>query len=244
MGNEHRNRTGHHPAGNRECITQRHDRPPHVLWRAGCSGMGKSGSEGRGEQTTARTRGIGGSPLTLPPVASPPACRPTPRSRSPLRSSTSGSAAGASDPQSGAPGSGSSTTCRCARSSCECPRPESSSPFSAPVAFVHTVVISWRRSIGRHVSSIANVDVVPAADVAGFRTYRDSDAGTGSTRRDRVSRTGRPRHVRGRSVAGREARRPLTCPPTRQAEADELPPAIPCRASTPLRARLVAASWR
>ena len=140
--------------------------------------------------------------------------------------------------------SGSSTTDRCARSSRECPRPESSSPFSAPVAFVHTVVISWRRSIGRHVSSIANVDVVPAADVAGFRTYRDSDAGTGSTRRDRVSRTGRPRHVRGRSVAGREARRPLTCPPTRQAEADELPPAIPCRASTPLRARLVAASWR
>ena len=29
--------------------------------------MGKSGSEGRGEQTTARKRGIGGSPLTLLP---------------------------------------------------------------------------------------------------------------------------------------------------------------------------------
>ena len=94
-----------------------------------------------------------------------------------------------------------------------------------PVAFVHTV-ISWRRSIGRHVSSIANVDVVAAADVAGFRTYRDSDAGTGSTRRDRVSRTGRPRHIRGRSVAGREARPPpLTRRPTRQAQIDELRPA-------------------
>jgi hypothetical protein len=29
--------------------------------------MGKSGSEGRGEQTTARERGTGGSPLTLRP---------------------------------------------------------------------------------------------------------------------------------------------------------------------------------
>ena len=27
-------------------MTQRHDRPPRVLWRAGCSGMGKSGSAG------------------------------------------------------------------------------------------------------------------------------------------------------------------------------------------------------
>ena len=34
--------------------------------------MGKSGSEGRGEQTTARKRGIGGSPLTLLPEAQSP----------------------------------------------------------------------------------------------------------------------------------------------------------------------------
>ena len=33
--------------------------------------MSKSGSEGRGEQTTARKRGIGGSPLTLPPCGTP-----------------------------------------------------------------------------------------------------------------------------------------------------------------------------
>jgi hypothetical protein len=34
--------------------------------------MGKSGSEGRGEQTTARERGIGGSPLTLLPKPQSP----------------------------------------------------------------------------------------------------------------------------------------------------------------------------
>jgi hypothetical protein len=34
--------------------------------------MGKSGSEGRGEQTPARKRGIGGSPLTLLPEAESP----------------------------------------------------------------------------------------------------------------------------------------------------------------------------
>jgi hypothetical protein len=34
--------------------------------------MGKSGSEGRGEQTTARKRGIGGAPLTLLPEAQSP----------------------------------------------------------------------------------------------------------------------------------------------------------------------------
>jgi hypothetical protein len=34
--------------------------------------MGKSGSEGRGEQTTARKRGIGGSPLTLLPESQSP----------------------------------------------------------------------------------------------------------------------------------------------------------------------------
>jgi len=34
--------------------------------------MGKSGSEGRGEQTTARKRGTGGSPLTLPLAPSLP----------------------------------------------------------------------------------------------------------------------------------------------------------------------------
>jgi hypothetical protein len=34
-------------------------------WRAGCSGMGTSGSEGGGEKTTARKRGTGVSPPTL-----------------------------------------------------------------------------------------------------------------------------------------------------------------------------------
>jgi hypothetical protein len=34
--------------------------------------MSKSGSEGRGEQTTARKRGIGGSPLTLLPKSQSP----------------------------------------------------------------------------------------------------------------------------------------------------------------------------
>ena len=34
--------------------------------------MGKSGSEGRGKQTTARKRGIGGSPLTLLPESQSP----------------------------------------------------------------------------------------------------------------------------------------------------------------------------
>ena len=34
--------------------------------------MGTSGSEGRGEQTTARKRGTGGSPLTLLPEAQSP----------------------------------------------------------------------------------------------------------------------------------------------------------------------------
>lgn len=34
--------------------------------------MGTSGSEGRGEQTTARKRGTGGSPLTLLPEAESP----------------------------------------------------------------------------------------------------------------------------------------------------------------------------
>ena len=68
MGAAHHHRTGHHPAGGRRCLTHHHDRPPHVLWRAGCSGMSKSGSEGRGRQTTARERGTGGPPLTLRPV--------------------------------------------------------------------------------------------------------------------------------------------------------------------------------
>jgi hypothetical protein len=52
--------------------------------------MGKSGSEGRGEQTTARKRGTGGSPLTLLPEsqspddakASPPERHPIPAPRS------------------------------------------------------------------------------------------------------------------------------------------------------------------
>ena len=34
--------------------------------------MGTSGSEGRGEQTTARKRGTGGSPLTLLPESQSP----------------------------------------------------------------------------------------------------------------------------------------------------------------------------
>ena len=34
-------------------------------WRAGCSGTGTSGSEGGGEETTARKRGTGVSPPTL-----------------------------------------------------------------------------------------------------------------------------------------------------------------------------------
>src|SRR5664279_2178849 len=37
------------PPGDRgtiQCLTQHQERPAHVLWRAGCSGMGKSGSEG------------------------------------------------------------------------------------------------------------------------------------------------------------------------------------------------------
>jgi hypothetical protein len=34
--------------------------------------MGTSGSEGRGEQTTARKRGTGGSPLTLLPEPQSP----------------------------------------------------------------------------------------------------------------------------------------------------------------------------
>jgi hypothetical protein len=37
--------------------------------------MGTSGSEGRGEQTTARERGIGGSPLTLLPDSPIPSRR-------------------------------------------------------------------------------------------------------------------------------------------------------------------------
>ena len=65
MGGDHRNRPGHHPAGDRQCLTQRHDRPPHVLWRARCGGSRTPGSEGGGEQTTARKRGTGGSPPTL-----------------------------------------------------------------------------------------------------------------------------------------------------------------------------------
>jgi len=106
-----------------------------------------------------------------------------------------------------------------------------------PAAFVHTV-ISWRRSIGGHVFSTSNVEVVPAADVAGFRTSRDSGCRDRESRREGVFRTARPRHVRGRSVAGREARRPLACRPTRQAQIDELRPAIPRRAPTPLGAGL------
>src|SRR4051812_36775048 len=39
--------------------------PPACPWRAGCGGTRTSGSEGGGEQTTARERGIGGSPPTL-----------------------------------------------------------------------------------------------------------------------------------------------------------------------------------
>ena len=37
-------------------------------WRAGCSGTGTSGSEGGGEETTARKRGTGVSPPTLYPA--------------------------------------------------------------------------------------------------------------------------------------------------------------------------------
>ena len=77
--------------------------------------MGKSGSEGRGEQTTARKRGIGGSPLTLLLAAFPPPSLTTSRSQRPPRSSISGSNAGACCPQSGVPGSGSSTSCRSSR---------------------------------------------------------------------------------------------------------------------------------
>ena len=62
VGGGHRNRTGPPPGRRPPMPDQRHDRPTHVLWRAGCSGMGTSGSEGRGEQTTARKRGTGGSP--------------------------------------------------------------------------------------------------------------------------------------------------------------------------------------
>ena len=49
-----RNRPGHHPAGDRRCLTSINDRPADVLWRAGCSGMGMSGSAGGGEETISR----------------------------------------------------------------------------------------------------------------------------------------------------------------------------------------------
>jgi Group II intron, maturase-specific domain len=52
-----RNRPGHHPAGDRRCLTSTHIRPADVLWRAGCSGMGMSGSVGGGEETTSRKAG-------------------------------------------------------------------------------------------------------------------------------------------------------------------------------------------
>ena len=49
-----RNRPGHHPAGDRRCLTSINDRPADVLRRAGCSGMGMSGSVGGGEETISR----------------------------------------------------------------------------------------------------------------------------------------------------------------------------------------------
>ena len=65
VGSDHWNRTGHHPARDRCCLNQRHDRPTHAPWRAGCSGMGKSGSEGGSEK---RTGGNAGTALRLDPT--------------------------------------------------------------------------------------------------------------------------------------------------------------------------------
>ena len=46
-------------------MTQRHDRPSRVLWRAGCSGMGTSGSAGGSGK---RTGGNAGTAPRLDPT--------------------------------------------------------------------------------------------------------------------------------------------------------------------------------
>ncbi len=66
LGGDHRNRTGHHPAGHRQCITQRHDRPPHVLWRARCVGIRTPGSEGGSGKRTGGNAGTAPRPDPAP----------------------------------------------------------------------------------------------------------------------------------------------------------------------------------
>ena len=63
--------------------------------------MGTSGSEGRGEQTTARKRGTGGSPLTLLPESQSPddaKARPPERHLIPAPRSATALFAGSSQP--------------------------------------------------------------------------------------------------------------------------------------------------
>ena len=55
-------------------MTQRHDRPSRVLWRAGCSGMGTSGSAGGSGK---RTGGNAGTAPRLDPDPSRPSRRST-----------------------------------------------------------------------------------------------------------------------------------------------------------------------
>ena len=62
VGGERRNRTGHHPTGDRHRMKSAHNRPPHVLWRAGCSGMGKSGSAGGSRKRTGGNAGTAPRP--------------------------------------------------------------------------------------------------------------------------------------------------------------------------------------
>ncbi len=88
MGDSHQNRTGHHPAGGHRCLSQHHDRPSRVLWRAGCSGMGKSGSAGGSGKRTGGNAGTAPRPDPARRSRSTPrrpraagSCPPTRRSR-------------------------------------------------------------------------------------------------------------------------------------------------------------------
>jgi hypothetical protein len=67
----HRNRPSHHSTGDHHCMTQRHDRPSRVLWRAGCAGTRMSGSEGG---TGNRTGGNAGTAPRPDPARSRRGC--------------------------------------------------------------------------------------------------------------------------------------------------------------------------
>ena len=80
----------------------------------------------------------------------------------------------------------------------------------------HTV-IRRRRSTGGHTSRYCKVDVIPATEVAGFRSYRDSGCRgrehPGGIRRSPVCRLP---HVHGRSLASLEAGGARACRPLQQ----------------------------